>query len=157
MRRAWWTCRLRSYKWWHPVFFWIVDSCIINANIVRNAHLGEAQGGEEFVNHVVRGLLESEEPEGAGAGAGGAEAHAFSPRRHRNQDLPAERLAPYHEMGKLQGKRSNCKLCVWYCATGTPAYKAKTSYFCRQCGDWLHFECFHEYHTKTRPVSKYEK
>ena len=27
------------YKWWHPAFFWIVDPAMINANILRTAHL----------------------------------------------------------------------------------------------------------------------
>ena len=27
------------YEWWHQVFFWIVDPAMINANILRNAHV----------------------------------------------------------------------------------------------------------------------
>ena len=45
-------------------------------------------------------------------------------------------------MGTLRGHRANCKLCMFDCIKGTKPYQAKTSYFCKQCGDHLHFECF---------------
>ena len=35
--------------------------------------------------------------------------------------------------------------------------RALTSYFFKQCGDYLHFECFEEYHTKPTPVSQFGK
>jgi hypothetical protein len=130
---------------------------MINAHILRNAHVGEKQPGKQFWMQTVNGLFESAESEGACEA--GAAAQDFSPKRHKTNDLKVGRLSgrSAHYLGKLKGQRSNCKLSMFYCAVGTPAYKAKTSYFCKQCGDWLHFECFEEYHSKTQPVSQYEK
>jgi len=149
MRGAWWTCRVRAYKWWHPVFFWIVDSAMINANVLRNAHV--EYGGREFWLQVVEGLFESKEQEGACEA--GAEAQAFSPRRRQGSELPGGRLQLGHFIGKLKGQRSNCKPCMFDCIRGSKAYTTKKTYFCKQCGDHLHLECFEEYHTKSRPVS----
>ena len=103
----------------------------------------------------MEGLFESKEQEGACEA--GAEAQAFSPRRHQGSELPGGRLQPGHFMGKLKGQRSNCKLCMFDCMRGSNAYKYPPPYFCKQCGDYLHFGCFEGYHTKPKPISQFGK
>ena len=103
---------------------------------------------------TVNGLFESAEP--AEASAAGPEAKVISPRRPLTSGLPDGRLVGKHRMGKIKGKRANCKLCTWYCVRGSKAYDSKSAYFCKQCGDYLHFECFDAYHDETAPASQFE-
>ena len=90
----------------------------------------------------------------------GKEAVVFSPRRHQGKALKEGRLSGgkhAHFMGKIKGRRAQCKLCMFDCVSGCKAYKSMSPYFCKQCGDHLHFECFEEYHTKENPRSQFEE
>ena len=105
---------------------------------------------------VVKGLFGSKQQEGAcEAGAGAVDFEKS--KRHQGSELPGERLQSQHWMSKRKGQKAGCKLCMFDCIKGTKPYQAKTSYFCEKCGDYLHFECFKEYHTEASPVSQFGK
>lgn len=58
MKRAWHTCRLRAFKWWQPVSYWIVDSAIINALIMHKNHKNFEMTNSDLWLGVIDGLLE---------------------------------------------------------------------------------------------------
>jgi hypothetical protein len=70
------------------------------------------------------------------------------------QGLPDSRLCGRHFMAKTEHRR-RCTLCTKSEPRGSPAYESKISLICKNCGVFLHFDCFEEYHTKTHPVSQW--
>jgi hypothetical protein len=147
-KRAMLTCRQRTHKWWLCVFYWILDSAVINANVVRNLKKDELGikgfGGREFVEELVDGLrheaLCEEEDAAAAVRAGKKMKGNF------------DRLVGRHFPANFGGKGKRCVVCAEYFA-GDAAGNKKTPYGCKQCGEHMHIECFEAWHTQLRPVS----
>jgi hypothetical protein len=160
LRRAWHSCRLRAYKWWHPVFYWIIDSAMINAHILRNVHLGRKQQGSQFWLEVIESLLEP--------------AFSFSADADPEEILKFDRLGRtvvHRKLGKdrLFGRHyltqrltadqelisRRCKVCMISHKRGSKLYEHKTSFYCKKCDVHLHWQCFESYHEDAEPKSAF--
>lgn len=155
-RRARHTCRLRAYKWWHPVFYWIIDTAMVNAHIIRNAHIQKKMKASDFWLSVVEELFEEalgvevdERPEELAkftrAGKAGV-----------SWNLGDKRLLGRHYLTKCD-KHDKCKLCMHTFQKGSTAYNRKTNNYCPKCEVTLHMECFEAFHEQAEPKSTYDE
>ena len=64
-----------------------------------------------------------------------------------------ERLSQRHFLGdsKDNAQRKNCVLCYKTCPTKNGEKRVQTH--CKQCGLFMHLECFEQWHTVADPVS----
>jgi hypothetical protein len=154
LRRSWHSCRLRAFKWWHPLFYWIVDSAMINAHIFRNVQAGHSMPGSLFWLRVVEGLVQKKLRGDVDADSAEIEEYAGAPRRASNQELGEARLHGRHWVVKAP-TCGRCRLCTHIFERNTTAYNRKTNMYCEQCELHLHVECFKAFHTKAFPLSQY--
>ena len=143
--RTYFPAKLRSFKWWHSIFFWIVDSAASNAYIVHKE--GKAARGErplshfEFVDQLADALIGIWTSRAAGRSSG---------RKRRRSAEAAEAKLP----GRVEGKhfieacssptaknpQRDCVVCKM------EGRRSRTKFQCDVCGVGLHPECFKAYH-----------
>jgi hypothetical protein len=46
------SCQTRSHKWWHQVFFFLVDTTIVNMYILYLAHLQQQRVPQRPMTHL---------------------------------------------------------------------------------------------------------
>jgi hypothetical protein len=160
LRRAWHTCRLRSYKWWHPVFWWIIDSAMINAFILRNQHVRRKMKASDFWLEVVSGLFEHALNLPADADQAEIAKYTHAGKKGPSFKLGRERLFGRHylafrSVGDAPTIDRRCKLCMHTHKKGSTAYNRKTRAYCETCDVALHWECFKSYHEDAEPKSAF--
>ena len=156
MKRAWHTCRLRAFKWWHPVFYWIIDSCMINGSIVHKSHTKSKMTNNSFWLAVIEGLLESKLVGGADAALKQIEEAAAAERRGKGCGFDPTRLKGRHYLAHLPSegaKKKACRLCTKTFGSNDTRGKSTTVWWCEQCKIPLHVECFKSFHEDAHPKS----
>lgn len=168
--------RLRSNKWWHTLFYFILDLCAINA-----FHLWKIKNPEEAETTTscvwIAGLVEEilaaygeregqwltsgkrrrgpgedveERPDASAGGHGGS--HLGKAKAATVLGC-SKRLVERHFPDKAE-KRGNCALC--YANHPNSKGEEQVVWMCPDCNVCLHVpECFKEWHTRTNPVSPF--
>jgi hypothetical protein len=141
----------KSVKWWHAVWYWIMDVARINAMIIYNCIMKQRKvptlSAVAFAEALIQEMLVQ-------GGAGDAAARSRTAEGFRNKRvrveigaaMPPLRLTQRgkHWPKELPGKkRLRCKLC--YHKEGTKATQ-KTRYVCTVCEVALCVTCFQPYH-----------
>jgi hypothetical protein len=50
--RASYSCQTRSHKWWHQVFFFLIDTTVVNMYVMYLAHLRRARVPSRPMSHL---------------------------------------------------------------------------------------------------------
>jgi ribosomal protein L37AE/L43A len=141
-KRSMLTCRRRSYKWYWAVIWWLLDSAVINANVVRDAKCAELGMkkcvNREFMEDLVEDLrFEAQQTK-----------IEQLVRQQVASGLP-DRLIFRHFECNFE-KRGACVVCK----QDKKVRKTTSIYHgCEQCGLHMHHECFKAYHTQQHPKS----
>lgn len=153
-KRAAYTCRQRTHKWWHCVLWYILDTAMLNASIVYESKYHTKWTGRKFLLEVAEGLLENSVEEQRG-GDGGAGTQTFELFRvsHQGNLPPGRRSGRHYMFNDAKAKtRHPCANCQWNFGN-VSASKSKCKTGCRACGVHLHLECFESWHEDEKPVS----
>jgi hypothetical protein len=175
------TVRLRCMKWWHQIFYFIIDVSLVNslhlwridnpeesqllprrtwvAGLIEEiiAKYGDRKGCD-WVQGCVAELTEEEEEETGeerqAENTGGGRGGLHQGMAKANEVLKGtERLTGRHFVAKRQN-RGNCALC--YACRSDPKGQKQVVTFCEECRVMLHVpECFKEWHTKKVPRSPF--
>lgn len=132
-------CSRKSVKWWKKAFFWILESCITNAWILRRLHArddGRKMTLLKFRQELVEDLVPSNDQE-------------LPKRRGRpSQSPPSQRMnGRFHSMGQREKQTRDCRVC----SDRQSGLRRESKYYCETCSDKpaLHpGECFTKYHMK---------
>lgn len=157
-RRAAWTCRLRSKKWWHAPLFWTIDTSAINGHVIYQKRAGVKTGRYDFMVGLINGLF------ARGLGARYDDLTKVKIEELRQTRLPkdmdkwpATRLEGGHypsatAMGAKERVRLRCVVCAYY-LRGTKK-KQRTTYECTTCKVALCLECFKTFHEDVVPRNR---
>ena len=139
--RGYYSCRIRSFKWWQPMFFWIFDTAICNAYILHKEGLLDLQltplSHSGFMEKLVEQLL--------GKNTTGDRATASGVKRRRSADAalewPPERLHGQHFIVPVDGSKAkhppqDCVLCK------ESGKRSWSIHKCDTCLVGLHPQCF---------------
>lgn len=132
-------CSRKSVKWWKKVFFWILESCITNAWILRRLRTTndrEKMTLLKFRQELVEKLVPSQDTE-------------IPKKRGRpSHGPPLQRLnGRFHSVSERNSQTRDCRVC----SDRKHGIRRETKYFCETCTEQppLHpFQCFKKYHTK---------
>jgi len=160
--RAYITARLRAFKWWHPVFYWILDSACINAFALWKDVIPGKTKMRDFIDDVIDGLFESrlklvensQDEEVVKAQEAQHKQKRVSGKK-KIVGLGLERLLGKHFPVYTPQKRKRCVLCCHTYGSNSKMADYKCSYYCELCEKHLHLECFGHYHTKAEPKSPF--
>ena len=135
-KRKVYSCSRRSKKWWHRLFYFIVDVCIVNAHILQSetSHQGKMQQ-KKFRLELAREMLAS-----------------HSSRKHRKRGRCSMDGAPsalYNEQ-HFPEKLSTPQRCRFCSAAGE---RRRSSFGCKECNPeqpipLCIIPCFRLYHTQ---------
>eukprot|EP00117_Sycon_ciliatum_P014658 scpid46239/ scgid14827/ PiggyBac transposable element-derived protein 4 len=146
--RGYYSCSIKSLKWWHSILFWIIDTAVCNAYIIhREGMKGHAtalptQSHLQFVSSLATKLLQAECQAKERASSSGR-------KRRRSSDAvanrPAERLLGKHLIRSIQESTAatpqrDCVLCK------EQGKRARSNYECGTCDVGLHPGCFEGWH-----------
>jgi len=169
------SCKLKSNKWWHTIFFFLIDVASVNGlHLWRLANPDDAHIISRRV--WIAGLIEEIlEKYGTKDGRKLADMHlwqAADVEPFRPDENPGGRGGSHHGLANARdvlageertsgrhfpgkGKpRGNCALCYW-CLPKKGGEK-QVVWHCEQCNVMLHVpECFKEWHTKRNPKSPF--
>ena len=151
--RSYYNVRRRNRKWWMPLFFWILDSCISNAYIsyvhfwrkqpvVGFTPLSHAEFRANLCSAFAKGRKRRKK-------SLSTESRSNTPLGLQSERLDRLKDEPGHWLAKNQRKQNgnlNHRTC-YYCNI-THKRKSRTIYFCEKCDVALHIECMKPYHTK---------
>jgi hypothetical protein len=152
--RAGFSTQQRGVKPWRPLFYWLLDSTIINAFCIsehqRKAKLGSDKDKVRSAHRAFREALVSELLK---------DPLIVAPKRSyitKNTPLPTIRLTrPFGIHQQVPGKRAACVFCRWSRVTkkgitlrtiSRSANVQKTSTICSHCSVNLCIECFDKFH-----------
>lgn len=163
--------QLRSYyntqqtvqRNWMPLFFWLLDTAIINSyRIVRT--LGSVQEQKEFRRELVWDLVDlandTEKVQSrAGLKRGTKEEIKNATKRlkvTKNFELSNQRLVPGNHLAEWKEQREACQWCTWLASKKKLDMNRKTPYqsqfWCLTCNVPLccnnNRNCFRDFHTK---------
>jgi len=160
MRRNAHTCRKKAYKWWHPIFYWILDTALSNAHIIANQTLGKKLDGSKFRLDVVDGLFEKSRGGGEQEPPSrrGEQVEQALAKRGGGGELAACRLMNpgKHWLLPEKGKPRRCALCMFtHNPCDTAVYDRKVSLKCKLCNSYLHLECAESFHNSRNPKSAF--
>ena len=125
----------KSIKWWKKVFFWLLETSVVNCYILYKEHKNNKCDSQlSFRRKLIKGLISHLDP-------------SERPRRGRRRIVDGvERLQPgKHFLAK--GSKRDCAVCS---ERGSGGPRHMTVYFCQTCSEHppLHPEkCFEYYHT----------
>jgi hypothetical protein len=150
--RCYYNVRRRNRKWWMPLFFWILDSCISNAYICYVHYWKRQPTTLKLLSHAeFRANLCS-----AFAKGRKRRKAVSSPERRRNTPLhlQSERLGDMKEQSghwlvaeqRKPNGNTNHRFC-YYCKI-KHKISSRTIYFCERCDVALHIGCMKPYHTE---------
>ena len=121
--------RVRSKKWWWPLFIWQVNSAVVNAWLLYRK-LGHDVPLLEFTRQCVLETISE---------------HGREPARPGTRPLPALSSAEAsgdgtaHWPAKGSSKYGRCRHC-----------SGRSAYICRKCGAAVHPECMQAYHSRQK-------
>ena len=132
----------KTLKWWRKVFFWLLDTTVINSyalyrdSVVRP--LSHIEFRRRLVDSFATQYLSSIPPRRVGR-----------PRKRSRSESDPERLN-----GRLHllGKREQPRECV-VCSNPGGGERKRTSFYCKTCNEkppLCPTSCFETYHTKQR-------
>ncbi|KAK2588065.1 hypothetical protein KPH14_004130 [Odynerus spinipes] len=127
----------KTLKWWRKLFFWGLESCVINSYILYKYKQRESNPMTflKFMKLLVKGLTKDFRADTMHI------AHVtLNDRQRLNNELHIIQLNPLH-------KHKDCKVCSKRKIKGG---RRETNYYCETCSDRpaLHVgECFKRYHT----------
>jgi len=163
--------RLRSFKWYLAIFFFLLDSMLNNAFCLFSKHNADTPLGSWTRRHFYKVLCEELLAEGGidienTSSAVEKVTPSFSdPHDMLMRPRIARLLSPgtpqynerlfggRHYIGCTGGwdKRKCCCLCSR--AGAGRRGELKVSHYCQQCGVFLHVECFEVWHEQAEPQS----
>ena len=135
-KRKTYSCSRRSKKWWHRLFYFLLDICTVNAHIVQSETPHQTNlTQKEFRLELARELMSS-----------------YNARKHRKRGRNSTNASPSlvfsenHFPDKLE-KPAQCRACS---ASGL---RRRSSYCCKQCNakqpiPLCVVPCFRIHHTK---------
>lgn len=132
-------------KWWHAIFFWILDTAACNAYIVHKEELkGQAtpvMTHLEFQTALAHKLLETDKGSKHASGSGQKRKRSSSAAIER----PEARLLGSHLIRTIQGSSAttpqrDCVLCK------EQGKRSRSNYECGACDVGLHPGCFEQWH-----------
>ena len=134
-RMAYYQFTRKSVRWWHKVFFWMVEVAIVNAHILYTAHTNTRRPltQKEFRRELVTTLCHDQHIR-------------MSHPTQQRPDQSLERLRGSH-FPETSTVRRDCRVCS---VRGPGGQRRLTTTFCGTCGDHPHLcigECFRRYHT----------
>lgn len=153
MKRAMLPSRVRSFKWWHAVFFWILDSARINSNIMYNMWAEGAEvtvlGGRDFLQELVENLVEDAFDSGF-----------LTSLPNRGEGVGRSNAAGAMDLCRFEGQhwptvfesRGVCVVCSMHHGIKA-AEKVKTKDGCETCNKFMHIKCFKSWHTQKNCTS----
>ncbi|XP_065182610.1 piggyBac transposable element-derived protein 3-like [Sycon ciliatum] len=144
--RGYYSCSLKCMKWWHAIFYWIVDTAATNAYLLHKEGM-KAQAASpmthlEFMADLAESLLSTPHGKERSSSSSGA-------KRRRSADAamdkPESRLIGSHMIRAIQGSsaKNPQRDCVRCKANGK---RSRTNYECGTCNVGLHSDCFEEWH-----------
>lgn len=160
--------RLRSYKWYFAIFFFLLDSCLNNAFSLFCKHHKDTPLGKwrrrQFYKNLCKELLRAGGIDVDNIAASGeTKTTSFS---HKDDMLMRPRVAALLQPGtpefdnRLRGgchylaNAEGCKNCCLCAHAGAGRRcELKVIHFCKQCGVHLHAECFEPWHEMLEPIS----
>jgi hypothetical protein len=142
--------RIKTKKWWTPLFFWMLETCIVNAYLSYRHYLSSILQvpKKEILSHAeFRAQLAHQLMNEAAAGL------SMKKRKRTTKKSPSnwaeERLQqgshwPVKEMKNSKGnyQARDCHVCK-----DIFQVKKRSIYYCSACNIPLHPECFARYHT----------
>ena len=135
----------KSVKWWHKVFFWLLEVSVVNSFITYTTRLHQLGAEPETQLQFHRSLVLSLVSNQLGL--------PQPPRPGRRADMSLERLRPIphfaEEAERSQSSRGNARRDCCVCSRA--GHRRTTYYYCRTCSDkpFLHpCRCFRVYHTR---------
>jgi hypothetical protein len=169
--------RLRSRKWWHAIFYFLIDTATINALHLwrqHNADEAEEQSRRVWVGALIEEIIHKfGDREGCKwtEGIEEEEVEDWNEDDERPAKKPAGRGGSHQGMARcsevlagearLTGrhfpwKRLNRGICVLcYHTRKDKEGQKQVMWMCEQCKVMLHVpECFKEWHTKKNPKSQ---
>lgn len=128
----------KSIKWWRKIFFWLVETAIVNAFILYNSNKTPRQkvSQRKFRKQLVKQLV--------------GEVRNVNKRRRPNDLVDEQRLdGKLHLMYPLEGKKAkDCTVCSDRSAGGV---RKRTIFICKTClpnPGLCPGLCFEKYHTQ---------
>ena len=144
--RGYYSCWLKSMKWWHAILFWMLDTAMCNAYIMHKEGLkGQAAPTKshlQFQTALAHKLLDAD------AGSKHASSSGLKRKRPASAatERPQSRLLGSHLVQTIQGSRASvtpqrdCVLCK------EQGKRSRSNYECSACNVGLHPGCFAEWH-----------
>ena len=121
----------RARKWYHNLFFHLVDTAVVNALLVHRV-LGGRKGQKEFRLDLIEDLLQRPD----------TRTRAERLQGRRLEPVPATPSIPEGHVLVRQAKYRRCKMCK-----DTKALRKETKFHCSACDVGLCAgECFNSYH-----------
>jgi hypothetical protein len=154
--------QLRSYyntqqtvrRNWMPLFFWLLDTAIVNAYRISRT-LGSTQDHKEFRHELVWSLIDYANDSGESQQRTNSSKEAKRPRITKNFELSDQRLIPGDHFAVWREQREACRWCTWLANRKELNINRKCPYqsqhWCVACGVPLCCNktrnCFLEFHT----------
>jgi hypothetical protein len=118
--RAHLTTIRRCRKWWHSIWYWILDTALINSKILYEETLFIKRSRSDFLHDLISSLLAE----------GGVQRNA-NECKTRSMHWPS----------KIDNKRGHCVHCY-----DNNHERRYTNECCTDCNKFMHVLCFREYH-----------
>ena len=161
--RSYYNTQQTARRNWMPLFYWLLDTAIINAYRIART-LGSEQEQKEFRRELVWDLVNlADDTIGiqlrAGSKRGANEEikkEAKRPKVTKNFELPNQRLVPGNHFAEWRERREACQWCTWLASKKKLDMDRKTPYqsqlWCVLCDVPLccnsNRNCFRDFHTK---------
>lgn len=123
----------KSIKWWKKVFFWLLETAVVNSYILYKEATQKPMKHIVFRRSLIKSLISYSNP-----------SERPRPGRRRSSDSIERLQQGRHYSAK--GKRRDCVVC----SNRSHGQRHLTVYYCKTCSDCppLHpEECFQVYHT----------
>uniref|UniRef100_A0A7S1ENT7 PiggyBac transposable element-derived protein domain-containing protein n=2 Tax=Hemiselmis andersenii TaxID=464988 RepID=A0A7S1ENT7_HEMAN len=153
-KRAMLSTRLRAYKWWHPVLYWMLDTARINSLIVRNDSADkykiEPLSSREYIEELIVDLRQEALQSHVEDDFEAQQTRLLLAGRKDLERLVGGHLMHFPEKQYVE-KLKTCVVCSRDPRVNQSNYKTKEG--CPKCGEVMHIECFEAWHTQQHPKS----
>lgn len=161
--RSYYNTQLTVFRTWMPLFFWILDTTVVNAYRIHMLQKGSLSHKEFRIQLAWSLIREGARNQQNTSQSKWTRAHGASQQSHTKKvyitdshsDLPVIRFAPGNHIPMYLDKRTNCFFCRFNATVlKDDSYNRKTqsSIACKICNVALCIgkdrNCFEEYHTK---------
>ena len=122
----------KSHKWWHRIFFHLLDVSLVNSYIIHKDITQESQPLKDYKISVIHGLagasgMTSRTQNTRRLSQGGSGTHPASKRHKVNVPIEIRTSETQHLPERLQNGQQRCNLC------STKAAPHRTWYQCNIC------------------------